>query len=223
MGYASKVMAIVWKDVVSELRTKEMFSSMFIFALLVIIVFNFAFELTDQNVSQIAPGVLWVAFTFAGVLGLNRSFILEKDKGCIEGLLLCPVDRSAIFLGKMIGNIIFMLVVEAIALPIFAVFFNLPALMPEILLIVVLGTLGFATIGTLFSAMAVNTKTREVMLPILFFPIVIPVIIGAVKFTGFALGTHSWDDMMPWLRLILAFDIIFLFVSILTFEFVVEE
>jgi heme exporter protein B len=223
MDYLSKVMAIVHKDILAELRTKEMLGSMFVFALLVIIVFNFAFQLTAQNTTEIAPGVLWIAFTFSGVLGLSRSFIMEKDRGCLEGLLLCPVERSAIYLGKMIGNLVFMLVVEAIALPIFAVFFNLNVFRVEIALITVAGTIGFAGVGTLFSAISVNTRTREVMLPILFFPIAIPVIIAAVMSTGYALAGQSWDDILPWLRLIGAFDLIFLFISIVTFEFVVEE
>jgi hypothetical protein len=122
IGFLCKILAIVYKDIITELRTKEMFTSMFVFALLVIVIFNFAFELRVANVKQVAPGVLWVTFTFAGMLGLNRSFILEKDKGCLEGLLLAPVDRSAIYFGKMLGNLIFMSVVEVIVLPIFWVF-----------------------------------------------------------------------------------------------------
>jgi len=184
MSFLQKVLAIVQKDVAVELRTKEMLSSMFVFALLVIVIFNFAFELRIENVRQVAPGVLWVTFTFAGMLGLNRSFVLEKDKGCLEGLLLCPVDRSAIYFGKMLGNVIFMTMVEAIILPIFSVLFNVSLFHPVLLLIVVLGTLGFAGVGTLFSAMAVHTRAREVMLPVLLFPVVVPAMIAAVKATG---------------------------------------
>ncbi|MCL4460016.1 MAG: heme exporter protein CcmB [Chloroflexi bacterium] len=222
-GFVGKVIAILVKDIISELRTKELFSAMFIFALLVVIIFNFAFELRVENVLAIAPGVLWVAFTFAGVLGLNRAFVLEKDKGCLEGLMLCPVDRSAVYLGKMLGNITFMFVVEAITLPFFSVFFNLPILMPRLLLVIFLGTVGFASVGTLFSAMAVNTRTREVMLPILLFPVVMPVIVAAVKSTGFILEDKPWSDFASWLNLLIAFDVIFLVVSFLVFEFVIEE
>jgi heme exporter protein B len=223
IGFLRKVLAIVHKDIIAELRTKEMFSSMFVFALLVIVIFNFAFELRVANVKQVAPGVLWVTFTFAGMLGLNRSFILEKDKGCLEGLLLAPVDRSAIYFGKMLGNLIFMLVVEAIVLPIFWVLFNPPLFSPALILIIVLGTLGFAGVGTLFSAIAVHTRAREVMLPILLFPIVVPLMIAAVKITGGLLDGQPLSEMRNWLNLLLGFDIIFLTVSYMTFDYVVEE
>lgn len=220
--FVRKVLAIVWKDIVAELRTKEIFSSMFVFALLVIIIFNFAFELKGVDIATIAPGVLWVAFVFAGVLGLNRTFIMEKDRGCMEGLMLCPVDRSAIYLGKMVGSVIFMLVVEAIVLPIFIAFFNL-SVGPSLIPIIVLGTLGFAGVGTLFSAMAVHTRAREVMLPVLLFPIIVPLVIAAVKATGGILNGQPLAEMTNWLRLLVAFDVIFLTVSLMTFDYVVEE
>ena len=223
IGFLRKVLAIVHKDIIAELRTKEMFSSMFVFALLVIVIFNFAFELRVANVKQVAPGVLWVTFTFAGMLGLNRSFILEKDRGCLEGLLLAPVDRSAIYFGKMLGNLIFMLVVEAIVLPIFWVLFNPPLFSPALILIIVLGTLGFAGVGTLFSAIAVHTRAREVMLPILLFPIVVPLMIAAVKITGGLLDGQPLSEMRNSLNLLVGFDIIFLTVSYMTFDYVVEE
>ncbi|MFB0533986.1 MAG: heme exporter protein CcmB [Anaerolineae bacterium] len=223
IAFLRKILAIVHKDIIAELRTKEMFSSMFVFALLVIVIFNFAFELRVANVKQVAPGVLWVTFTFAGMLGLNRSFILEKDKGCLEGLLLAPVDRSAIYFGKMLGNLIFMSVVEAIVLPIFWVLFNPPLFNPALILVIVLGTFGFAGVGTLFSAIAVHTRAREVMLPILLFPIVVPLMIAAVKITGGLLDGQPLSEMRNWLNLLVGFDIIFLTVSYMTFDYVVEE
>ena len=223
IGFLRKILAIVHKDIIAELRTKEMFSSMFVFALLVIVIFNFAFELRVANVKQVAPGVLWVTFTFAGMLGLNRSFILEKDKGCLEGLLLAPVDRSAIYFGKMLGNLIFMSVVEAIVLPIFWVLFNPPLFSPALIPVIVLGTLGFAGVGTLFSAIAVHTRAREVMLPILLFPIVVPLMIAAVKITGGLLDGQPLSEMRNWLNLLVGFDVIFLTVSYMTFDYVVEE
>ena len=223
IGFLRKVLAIIHKDIIAELRTKEMFSSMFVFALLVIVIFNFAFDLRVANVKQVAPGVLWVTFIFAGMLGLNRSFILEKDKGCLEGLLLAPVDRSAIYFGKMLGNLIFMSVVEAIVLPIFWVLFNPPLFRPALVLVIVLGTCGFAGVGTLFSAMAVHTRAREVMLPILLFPIVVPLMIAAVKITGGLLDGQPLSEMRNWLNLIVSFDVIFLTVSYMTFDYVVEE
>jgi heme exporter protein B len=223
MGFLRKVLAIVQKDVAVELRTKEMLSSMFVFALLVIVIFNFAFELRVEDVRKVAPGVLWVTFVFAGMLGLSRSFVLEKDKGCLEGLLLCPVDRSAIYFGKMLGNVIFMTIVEAIILPIFSVLFNVSLFEPLLVLIVVLGTLGFAGVGTLFSAMAVHTRAREVMLPVLLFPVVVPAMIAAVKATGGILDGLPFSEIAHWLRLLVVFDVVFLAISFMTFDYVVEE
>ncbi len=216
-----KVFAILWKDILSELRTKEIVVSVLVFALLVIVIFNFALE--PGKVGQVASGVIWIAFTFSGVLGLSRSFALEKDRGCLEGLMLCPVDRNVIYLGKMLGNLAFMLVIAVIVLPIFFILFNLPIFRPELALIVVLATVGFACVGTLFSALAVNTKAREIMLPILFFPIVAPVIIAAVKATGLVLAGESWGSLSSWLQVMAVFDIIFLVVSSLVFEFIIEE
>jgi heme exporter protein B len=216
-----KVFAILWKDILSELRTRDIMVSVFVFALLVIVIFSFAFE--PERVRLVASGVLWVALTFAGVLGLSRSFILEKDKGCLEGLMLFPVDRSLIYFGKMLGNLIFILVVAVMVLPIFFILFNLPVFRPELVLIVVLATIGFASVGTLFSALAANTKAREIMLPILFFPIVAPVIIAAVKATELSLTGETWSSLAPWLQVMAAFDMIFLVVSSLVFEFIIEE
>ena len=223
MRYFDKVLAIVGKDVAAEVRTREMLSSMFVFAILVIVIFNFAFELKVDNREAAAPGVLWVAIAFAGMLGLNRSFISEKDRGCMEGLLLCPVDRSAIYLGKMLGNLLFMLAMEAIVLPVFAAFFNLSIFDPRLLLIVVLGTLGFAGVGTLFAAVAVHTKTREVMLPVLLLPVVVPVMVAAVKATGEVIASVPPPVTGPWIGVLVGFDVIFLTVAYLTFEYVFQE
>lgn len=222
-AYLDKVFALVGKDVAAELRTREMLSSMFVFAILVIVVFNFAFEMKVENTEAVAPGVLWVAIAFAGMLGLNRSFIGEKDKGCMEGLLLCPVDRSAIYLGKMFGNVLFMLCMEIIVLPVFAAFFNLSVFDPKLLLIVFLGTLGFAGVGTLFAAVAVHTKTREVMLPLLLLPVAVPVLIAAVKATGEAIAKTPPSNAGPWISMLVGFDAIFLTIAYLTFNHVFEE
>jgi heme exporter protein B len=171
----------------------------------------------------IGPGILWVTFTFAGVLGLNRAFALEKDRGCLEGLMLCPVDRSAIYLGKLVGILIFMTAMETISLLIFAVLSNMPLFLPGLIPIIFLGTLGFATVGTLFSAMAVNTRAREVMLPVLLFPIVVPAIIAAVKATGQVMGGQPLGAAADGLSLLSVFDLIFFVVALLTFEYVIEE
>ncbi|MCR4406013.1 MAG: heme exporter protein CcmB [Anaerolineae bacterium] len=222
MNYLRKVWTIVWKDLLTELRSREMIASMLVFALLVLFIFNFAFELRVEQVTAVAPGVLWVTFIFAGMLGLSRAFVMEKDQGCWDGLLLSPVDRSVLYFGKMLSNVLFMLIVEAIALPAFVVLFNLP--FPPLLPVVVfLSTIGFAAVGTLFSAMTVHVRAREVLLPVLLFPVVVPVIIAAVKLTAGLLDGLPLGEMGHWLRLLVAFDIIFLAVACMTFDYVVEE
>lgn len=223
MPFLRQIAAIVHKDITAELRTKEMLSSMFVFALLVVVIFNFAFELRVADAATIAPGVLWVAVTFAGMLGLNRSFVLEKDRGCLDGLLLAPVDRSAIYFGKMLGNLIFIAVVEAIVLPIFSALFNVNLIQPWILIVLFLGTLGFAGVGTLFSAMTVHTRAREVLLPILLFPVVVPALIASVKLTAGLLDGQALADVAHWMQLLVAFDVILIAVSYMTFDYVVEE
>jgi len=224
MSYLRKVLAIVIKDVSAELRTREMVSSMLVFSLLVILIFNFTFDLRADNQRTLAPGVLWVAIAFGGMLGLSRSFIVEKDRGSIEGLLLAPMDRSAIYLGKMLGNVLFMAGVEIIILPVFVVLFNLSAgdLLP-LAGIMVLGTIGFAGVGTLFSAMVVHTRAREVLLPVLLFPVVIPVMLSAVRLTAAVLDGLPLAEMQNWLSLLIAFDAIFLALSFILFDFVMEE
>lgn len=222
MGFLRKVLAVLWKDVRAEIRTKDIFSAMFVFALLSVVIFQFAFDLRIDNVRQVVPGVLWVSITFAGVLGLNRSFVLEKDKGSLEGLLLTPVDRGAIYLGKMLANLVFIVVVEVFIIPLSSVFFNVPLWLPEILLVVVLGTIGFAAVGTVFSAMSVNTRAREVLLPILLLPVIVPVLIAGVRVTGGILDGESLGDLSNWLQLLIAFDVLYLAASFLTFDVVVE-
>jgi heme exporter protein B len=224
MSYLRKVFAVVAKDVVAELRTREMLSSMFVFALLVILIFNFAFDLRAENQRTLAPGVLWVAIAFAGMLGLSRSFIVEKDRGSMEGLLLTPVDRSAIYLGKLVGNVLFIAVVELIILPIFMVLFNLTArVLPPLAGVMLLGTIGFAGVGTLFSAMAVHTRAREVLLPILLFPVVIPVMLAAVKLSAAILDRLPFAEVQNWFSLLVAFDLIFMALSFILFDYVMEE
>jgi len=224
MKYLKKIWAIVWKDIVAELRTKEMFSAMFVFAVLVIVIFNFAFELRGvDRVREAAPGILWVAFTFAGVLGLNRAFVLERDRGCLEGLLLAPVDHTAIYFGKMISTVLFMLVVEALILPVFTVFFGINLFDIWLVIIVVLGTLGFAGVGTLLSAMTAQTRAREVLLPILLLPVAAPVLIFAVKATAGVLDGLPLSEITRWLQMLVAFDVIFPAVAFMTFDYVVKE
>ena len=225
MDYLKKVGAIVAKDVAAEFRTKEMFSAMFVFGVLVIVIFNFAFDLrvSGDRVREVAPGALWVTFAFAGILGLNRAFVVERDRGCLEGLLLAPVDHTVIYFGKMLSTILFMLVVEAIMLPVFTAFFGVNLFDLRLALIVVLGTVGFAGVGTLLSAMTAQTRSREVLLPILLLPVAAPVLIFAVKATAGVLDGQPTSEIAFWLRLLVAFDLIFPAVAFMTFDYVVKE
>jgi heme exporter protein B len=222
VSFLRKVFAIAAKDVLAELRTRETLGGMFVFALLVVLIFNFSFELRVDNVREVVPGALWVTFTFAGMLGINRSFTLEKDQGSLEGMLLAPVDRSAIYLGKTCANVLFMFVVEVVMVPAAAIFFNVPLFSVPLLAVILLGTIGFAAVGTLLSSVSVNTRAREVMLPLLLFPISVPVVIAAVKITASLLDPTTVEDPAIWWQLLIAFDVIFLAVSSLVFEYTVE-
>jgi heme exporter protein B len=217
------IAAIVWKDLAAELRSRELLSAMLVFALLVILIFNFALELEPSTKKSVTAGVLWATFAFAGTLGLNRSMALEKDRGCMDGLLLAPVDRTAIFFGKAIGNLIFMLIVEAIVLPAYSVLYTVNLLHPALLAVILLGSIGYVTVGTLLSSMAVQTRTRDVLLPILLFPVVIPVLVAAVKASGGILEMADAADIWPWVNLLLVYDVIFTAVAFMVFDYVVEE
>ena len=215
------VLTILWKDVVLELRAKDIVVSALVFALLVIVVFNFAVTPTPQTVAFVAPGILWIAFTFGGVLGLNRSIALERESGGLHALMLAPVSRDLIFFGKMLGSFLFMLLVEIAVFPVFAVLYNFSLLLPGLIPVAVLATLAIAAVGTLFAAIAANTRSREVMLPLLFFPAVVPVLIAAVEASTAVLqGDGAFDRWIPFL---LAFDAVFLVVCPFAFQLIVEE
>jgi heme exporter protein B len=215
--------AIVWKDLAAELRSRELLSAMLVFSFTVILIFNFALELDAKTRATVTSGVLWVTFAFAGTLGLNRSMAMEKDRGCMDGLLLAPVDRAAIYFGKTIGNLVFMLIVEAFVLPVYSILYNTNLFNPGLILVILLGSVGYVAVGTLLSAMAVQTRTRDVLLPILLFPVAIPVFIAAVKgSTGFLQGLPM-DEIMPWINLLIVYDIIFTAVAFMTFDYIVEE
>jgi len=221
--FVRQVIAIVSKDLTAELRTKENLSAMIVFALIVLVIFNFAFELQDVDLTVVGAGVLWVAFTFSGILGLGHSFAAEKDKGSLEGMLLSPVDRGAIFLGKTISNFIFITTMQAIILPLFAVLNNVALPWFPLVPYVVLGTLGFAAIGTILSAIAASTRMREVMLPILLFPVSIPLLMAAVKLTSGALQSLDFSQLTFWFNILILYDVLFIVVAFWMFEYVVEE
>lgn len=215
--------AIVWKDLAAELRSRELLSAMLVFALLVIFIFNFALELDATTRANVTSGVLWVTFAFAGTLGLNRSLAMEKDRGCLDGLLLAPVDRSAIYFGKAIGNLFFMLIVELIVLPVYSVLYNVNLFHPGLLIVIMLGSIGYVVVGTLLASMAVQTRTRDILLPILLFPVVLPIFIAAVKASGGFLQGIPMDEIWPWLNLLIVYDVVFTAVGFMVFDYVVEE
>ena len=219
------LLTITWKDMLSEFRSRETITSMLIFCLIVVVIFNFMFEPGSTLVREMIPGILWVAITFAGILGLNRSFIYEVDQGCMQGLLLCPVDHYILYLGKMLGNFLFMLIMEIVILPLMIVLFNLNItnILLPLMLVIFLGTLGFAAVGTLLSAISVNTRAREILLPILLFPIAIPILLAAVKATGSLINDATITNALSWIKILTGFDIIFLVISCLLFEYVVED
>ena len=222
-SFLQAVSAVVRKDLASEFRSRELLSAMFLFALLVILIFNFALELNARERSEITAGVLWVTFVFAGQLGLNRSMAIEKDRNCLDGLLLAPVDRSAIYFGKMLANLLFMLIVEIIVLPIYSILYNVNLFQPGLILVIILGSLGYVTIGTLLATMAVYARTRDILLPILLFPVVVPLLIAAVRASSAFLQNLSMDFIWPSLNLLIVFNLIFIAVSYMTFDFIVEE
>jgi heme exporter protein B len=223
ISYLRALGAIIWKDLAAEMRSREMLSAMFVFSLLVILIFNFALELDARTRNNVTSGVLWVTFAFAGTLGLNRSMSMEKDRGCLDGLLLAPVDRSVIFFGKALSNLLFMLIVEVIVLPVYSLLYNVNLFNPGLVAVILLGSIGYISVGTLLSSMAVQTRTRDVLLPILLFPVVIPVFIAAVKASAGFLQALEMTDIWPWLNLLIVYDLIFTAVAFMVFDYVVEE
>lgn len=223
--FVTQLRILIWKDLLVEARGRETILAGAVFALLILVVFNFAFDLRVENVAAVAPGVLWVTITFSAVLSLGRAFARERDRRTLEGLLLAPVDRSALYLAKVATSVLSMLVVEVVALPAFIALFNLVVNVPLLILALVLGTFGLAGVGTLFAAIAAHTRAREVLLPLLLFPIQVPVILATVKSTGAAIRVPGQDppDVGQWLGLLIAFDALFLGLSVLLFDYAIEE
>lgn len=222
-NYLRAIAAVVWKDLSAELRSRELLTSMLVFALLVILIFNFALELDARARESVTAGVLWVTFTFAGTLGLNRSMASEKDRGCLDGLLLAPVDRSSIYFGKVLGNLVFMLIVEIIVLPVYSVLYNTNLFHPGLLLVIFLGSVGYVAVGTLLATMTIQVRTRDILLPILLFPLTVPVIIAAVKASNGFLQGFAISEIMSWLNILIVYDVIFTAIAFMSFDFVVEE
>jgi heme exporter protein B len=223
------ILASAWliarKDLSIEFRTRSAFLSALVFSLLGLVIFYYAWDSTAVTASDLAPGVLWIIFTFSGLLGLHRSFGVETADHAIDGLLASPVDREAIFLGKAIANLIFVAAVQAIAIPALALFYNLPlgAIAGPLIAIMLLAAIGLVAVGTLFSAMAVNTRLAELLLPMLALPFFVPIVIGASQATAKLLNGRPAVEVAAWLKLLLAFDIVFVVACTLAYPFTVED
>ena len=225
MNFFNVIRWIVWKDLVTELRSRETMSSMVFFALIVILIFSFSFSMDQQAAREVIAGIIWVAFAFTGIIGLGKSFSTELQNDCLEALQMVPEAKGAIYLGKVLANFLFIFVVEILLFPMFVIFFNLDVVeeISILLLIFFLATVGLSAVGTLFSALTVQIRAREVMLPILLLPLVIPVMIAAVEATKGALNGDPLTMYSQWLELLAIFDVIFTVVSFWLFEFVMDN
>lgn len=223
--YARVVWAIIAKDAMVEWRTKTAFLSAMVFAILVLSILFFARDPTAVSSLDVAPGALWVTFTFAAMVGLNRAFLLERENGAMDGMLLTPIPRTAIFVGKMGGNLLFVALVEAISIPLFILFYDvsLAGRLPQLILVTAMATVAFVAVGTLLSAMVVRTRFAELMLPVLLLPFLIPPVVSAVQVTARILAGRPLSEMMPWLKLLAGFDIVFCVLTVLLFEATLDE
>ena len=210
---------------VCELRSRETMSSMLFFALIVILVFSFSFSMDQDAARQLIAGIIWVSFTFTGIIGLGKSFSSELQNDCLEALQISPIPKGAVYLGKVLANFLFMLSVEILLFPLFILFFNLDVVeeLGILLLVFLLATLGLSAVGTLFSALTVQIRAREVMLPVLLLPLAVPVMIAAVEATRGTLNGDPYAFYSQWIQLLVVFDIIFTVVSFWLFELILDS
>jgi heme exporter protein B len=221
MAFARQVLVIMAKDLRAELRTKEAINASLSFALVVLLLFSFAFDPSEETTREISGGLLWIVFAFAGTLLLNRSFARELGNDCLDALISAPIPGSALFLGKALANYVLVMAVELIALPLFGVFYNVrwTSQFWQLMMVVALGTWGMTVTGTIFSALTVNIRLREVMLPILNFPILIPALLGAMQLTsGLVAGKPITADTDAWLKMLIGFDVMYTAVSVVLVE-----
>jgi heme exporter protein B len=224
MKQYSRVFNIVWKDMLSHFRSAETIVSVPFFALITIVVFAFAFNAGQTGaVAEQTAGIIWIAFTFASVIGLSQAFVNEKENLCLKGLLLCPVERHIIFLGKLLVNFVVISIMEVITTPVFLMLFNVSCRITDLIAIIVLTTLGLSAVGTLFSVISSASRVREILFPILFFPIIMPLLITAITATTALFEGKLLGDIVSWIGVIIAFDVLFITISLLIFEATVEE
>ncbi|MBM3319891.1 MAG: heme exporter protein CcmB [Candidatus Eisenbacteria bacterium] len=222
MDGLARVGALLAKDLLLELRTRQGLFSMTLFSILSVLLLAFAFEPTREETRLIAPGLLWIAFAFAGTIGLEHTHAVERDMDGMEGLLLAPMDRGLIYVAKLLAGTLFMYLAELLTLPFFVVFFNVDILpmLPRMLLLNLAGTFGFCAVGTLLVAVTARTRLKGVILPVLLFPVAVPVLLAAVEGTA---AIFRGESPAAALKILIAFDAIFASVAFLTFGFVLEE
>ncbi len=224
MTFARRAWIVLWKDLLTERRSKESLNALFFFALLLLFLFEFALGPDRERLAAALPGLLWLGFVLAGLLGLGRTFVAERENDCWEGLVLTPGDKGAIYLGKFAVNFLLMAVVEVLLLALFGIFYNVDlwASLAPLSVIMVLGTVGLAAVGTLFGAMTAQVRARELLFPLLLLPVQVPVLLGTVKATEAVLQGLALAEVGHWLKLLAAADLVYLVVGVLTFEFVLE-
>ena len=223
-AYVRRAWMVAWKDVLSERRSKESLNALVFFSLLLLFVFQFALGPERARVEAALPGLLWLGFILSGLLAFGRTFLVERENDCWEGLVLSPGDKSAIYLGKLAGNVLVMILVEVVLLVLFAVFFGLDftPVLPALAAVLALGTFGLASVGTLFGAITAQMRARELLFPVLLLPAVVPVLLASVSATQTVLAGEPLADAAAWLKLLAAADLVYLVVGVLTFEFVLE-
>lgn len=224
MTYLARARIVLWKDLLTERRSKETINALLFFALLLLLLFEFALGADKERLAAALPGLLWLGFVLAGLLGMGRSCLVERENDCWEGLLLTPGDKSAIYLGKLAGNFLLMSGVEAVLLALFSIFYNLDLRtgLGPLVVVSFLGTIGFTAVGTLFAAMTAQVRARELLFPLLLLPVQVPVLLGTVKATEAAMSGQPLGEVGHWLKLLAAADIVYVAVGLLTFEFILE-
>jgi heme exporter protein B len=225
MDLLTQTYLLLRKDLLLELRRRDSLLTMFFFGTLLLFVFHFSFDLPPDKVAEMAPALLWLAFLFTGTLGLAQLFQAERENHCLDALLLSPLDRGALFLAKTSFNLILMLLVEVVVMPLFWILFNLSAwnLLPQLFLVTLLGTIGFCVLGTIMSALTLRARARELLLPLVLFPLMIPVILATIRCMESVLRNGEFGEALSWLKLLVGFDVIFMTVGVLIFDWVIES
>ena len=224
MSFMQRAWIVLWKDLLTERRSKESLNALFFFAVLLLFLFEFALGPDRERLTAALPGLLWLGFILAGLLGLGRTFLVERENDCWEGLLLTPGDKGAIYLGKLAVNFLLMAAVAIVLLGLFGIFYNVDlwGSLAPLAVVIVLGTVGLASVGTLFGAMTSQVRARELLFPLLLLPVQVPVLLGTVKATEAVLQGLALSEVAHWLKLLAAADLVYLVVGLLTFEFVLE-